>query len=516
MTLDSGRTTIRRLNWTEYNLTVRDLLGTSMTPADGFDVDSTNDNFNTIGDSLGISEGQAEELEGAASALSAELFALPATDPRRTKVFVCTLTTGAEATCARQILTAFARRAFRRPPAAAELDSLMALSDKVRVGGTYNDGLQAAITAILLSPHFIYREETSVGVAANAAATPLNAYELATRLSYFLWSSIPDDALSASADSGKLVSDPKELAAQIDRMLADPKAVTLSSSFAKQWLALYRLDPGITFVKSLFPSFDDNLRASAQQETATFFSHLISENLPLNTLINANFTYANARLAQHYGLTNGAPTGTALVKVSLDGTPRAGLLTQASYLMGNAHPDVTAPVLRGKYVLERLLCVILGPPPPGVVTTFNMGAAGTTARAVLEAHRADAACAACHNMLDPLGIGMENFDAIGAYRTTDNGAPVDAHGMYPGSGVAFSSAADLSKLIAQDSRYPACVTKNLLTYGTGRVFDASDAMAYASAISQRAIAGGAANWKSWIAMVASSEAFRTNRPDDPQ
>ena len=209
LTLDGGRTTIRRLNWTEYNLTVRDLLGTSTTPADGFDEDSTAGNFNTIGDFLGISEGQAEELEGAATALSAELFALPATDPKRTKVFVCTLTTGAEATCARKILTTFARRAFRRPPATAEIDSLMALIDKVRVGGTYNDGLQAAITAILLSPHFIYKEETSVGVASNAAAKPLNAYELATRLSYFLWSSIPDDALSASANAASSSPTPR-------------------------------------------------------------------------------------------------------------------------------------------------------------------------------------------------------------------------------------------------------------------------------------------------------------------
>ena len=259
LTLDGGRTTIRRLNWTEYNLTVRDLLGTSTTPADGFDEDSTAGNFNTIGDFLGISEGQAEELEGAATALSAELFALPATDPKRTKVFVCTLTTGAEATCARKILTTFARRAFRRPPATAEIDSLMALIDKVRVGGTYNDGLQAAITAILLSPHFIYKEETSVGVASNAAAKPLNAYELATRLSYFLWSSMPDDALSASADSGKLVSDPNELAAQVDRMLADPKAVTLTSTFARQWLTLYRLDAdyGLHFVKTF--AYDDDL-----------------------------------------------------------------------------------------------------------------------------------------------------------------------------------------------------------------------------------------------------------------
>ena len=364
-----------------------------------------------------------------------------------------------------------------------------------------------------------YREETSIGVeecAANAAAKPLNAYELATRLSYFLWSSIPDDALSASADSGKLVSDPNELAAQIDRMLADPKAVTLSSSFAKQWLALYRLDPGITFVKSLFPSFDDNLRASAQQETATFFSHLISENLPLNTLINANFTYANARLAQHYGLTNGAPTGTALVKVSLAGTPRAGLLTQASYLMGNAHPDVTARS-----------CVAIGYSAPLVRHP------GTTAarcgyivqygcRGYHRTGSSGSASRGCRVRRLPQHDGSSGY-RYGELRRhrcvshADNGAPVDAHGTYPGSAVAFSSAADLSQLIAQDSRYPRLRHQEPpdLRYWRGCSMRAI-AMAYASAISQRAIAGGAANWKSWIAMVASSEAFRTNRPDDPQ
>ena len=241
LTLDSGRTVVRRLNRTEYNFTVRDLLGTSSTPGDALPADQTDDGFDTVGESLSVSPLFLETMEGAASALADELFALPATDPRRTKVFVCTMTTGAEATCARQILTTFARRAFRRPPATAEIDSLMALVDTVRAGATYNDGLKAAITEILLSPHFLYREETSVGVGANAAAKPLNAFELATRLSYFLWSTMPDDALAASADSGKLTSDPAELPAQIERMLADPKVTALTTSFATQWLTLYRL-----------------------------------------------------------------------------------------------------------------------------------------------------------------------------------------------------------------------------------------------------------------------------------
>ncbi|MEO8215132.1 MAG: DUF1592 domain-containing protein, partial [Myxococcales bacterium] len=314
LTLDSGRTVIRRLNRTEYNLTVRDLLGTSTTPGDALTPDFATDSFDTVGEFLSVSALQVETLETAATALADELFALPAADAKRTKVFVCTLATGAEATCARKILTTFARRAFRRPAATAEIDSLMALVDKVRAGGTYNDGLKAAITAVLLSPHFLYREETSVGVGATDAK-PLNPFELATRLSYFLWSTMPDDALAASADSGKVTSDPAELPAQIQRMLADPKASALTSSFARQWLSLSKLDV-ISFDKKIYPTYDDQLRAAAQEETATFFTHLLDDNLPISKLIDADFTYANARLAKHYGVT---ATGTALVKVSLAG-----------------------------------------------------------------------------------------------------------------------------------------------------------------------------------------------------
>jgi hypothetical protein len=512
LTLDSGRTVIRRLNRTEYNLTVRDLLGTSTAPGDSLPAESATDFFDTIGEFLSFSPLQLETLETAASALADELFALPPADTKRTKVFVCTLTTGAEATCARKILTTFARRAFRRPATTAEIDSLMALVDKVRAGGTYNDGLKAAITAVLLSPHFLYKEETSVGVAANTAPKPLNSFELSTRLSYFLWSTMPDDVLATSADTGKIVSDPAELALQVDRMLTDNKAAALSSNFARQWLSLTRLDninDGKGFDPKLFPNYDDPLRIAAQQETTTFFSHLISENLPLSALIDADFTYANARLAKHYGLT---ATGTSLVKVSLAGTPRAGVLTQASFLMGNSHPDVSAPVLRGVWILQRILCAATPPPPDDVDITFKPGATGVTAREVLENHRADKKCAVCHNLIDPLGVGLENFDAIGAYRTMDNGAPVDASGMYPG-GAAFSSAAELSKLIAKDPRYATCVTKNLLTYGAGRSFASPESLTYAKALAERAMADGGGKWRSWVSMVASSEAFRTNRPE---
>ena len=241
-----------------------------------------------------------------------------------------------------------------------------------------------------------------------------------------------------------------------------------------------------------------------------FFSKLISDNLPLSTLINADFTYANARLATLYGVT---ATGTSLVRVSLAGTPRAGVLTQASFLMGNSHPDRSGPVQRGDWILSRILCAATPPPPDNIVIPqLPPASAGISGRKFLEGHRANPMCAACHNLIDPLGLGLENFDGIGAYRTMDSGSPVDSSGTYPG-GTAFSSAADLIQLIAKDPRYPACVTKQLLTYATGRTFSSSDGMTYAQSLAARAMAGGGGQWRSLIAMVASSEAFRTNRPE---
>ncbi|MBC8131425.1 MAG: DUF1595 domain-containing protein, partial [Deltaproteobacteria bacterium] len=218
--LDPGRTVIRRLNRTEYNFTVRDLLGTTSTPANAFPADELAEGFDTVGEHLAFSLLHAEQMETSATALIDELFALPAGDARRGKVLTCALSAGAEGTCARQILTSFTRRAYRRPATPQELTALMALVDKIRVGGTYTDGLKAALTAVLLSPHFFFKEETSVGFA-STAAKPLNAFEIATRLSYFLWSTMPDDALAASANGGTLATSGTELTAQIGRMLAD-------------------------------------------------------------------------------------------------------------------------------------------------------------------------------------------------------------------------------------------------------------------------------------------------------
>jgi hypothetical protein len=369
--------------------------------------------------------------------------------------------------------------------------------------------LRAALTAVLLSPHFLYREETSVGVGAAAQAKPLSSFELATRLSYFLWSTMPDDVLSASADAGKLAGDMSELSAQVDRMLKDPKAAALTTNFATQWLTVYRLDT-VAPDTDVYPGYDDALRVAAQRETTTFVSQLISEDLPLSTLIDADFTYANARLGRHYGL---SVTGDALVRVSLTGAPRAGLLTQTSFLMGNAHPHRSSPVKRGDWILDRLLCAATPPPPPNVeIPELPPANAGISGRQFLEQHRKDPACASCHNVIDPLGLGLENFDAIGAYRTVDSGVQVDASGNYLGK-AAFNGAVELARLVAQDPRFPTCVTKQFLTYGVGRSFSSTAALTYVRALSEHAVAAQQTTWRSWIAMIATSEAFRTNWPE---
>jgi hypothetical protein len=505
---DKGRTTLRRLNRLEYNLTVRDLLGTQTTPGDQLPEDQSADGFDTVGEFLAVESKHILALQASATQLVDELYARPATDAWRTKVMPCNLTAGAEATCARQILTAFARRAFRRPATGAEIDRLMALVDKARTGATYDDGLKAALSAVLLSPHFIYREETSV-VPGGAEPKALNAFELATRLSYFLWSTMPDDLLAASADSGKLSSDPAELGAQIDRMLKDDKSSTLTTHFVDSWLSIHRLD-SVAPDSGVYPAFDEELRTSAATETTTFFSRLVSDNLPLSNLIDADFTYANARLGKQYGIN---VTGTEFSKVSLAGTPRAGILGQTAFLMGTSQPNRTSLVSRGDWILERILCAATPPPPANLnIGDLKVPTPGTSLRQVLEEHRADPVCNSCHQFIDPMGLGFENFDGIGAYRTMDNGAPVDAKGTYP-DGTAFNGAVELAKLIAKDPRYPACVTSKMLTYGTGRPFSSASGLDYAQAIAARAQAAQQSQWGSWVAMVASSEAFRTNRPD---
>lgn len=501
---DSGNRVLRRLNRVEYNNTVRDLLGTSLRPADRMPADETVQNFDTIGEVLGLSLQHLEVLEAAATQLIDELHALPQGDARRSAVLACELQAGTEATCARQILSGFARRAFRRPITETEVAAWLQLADDLRAAGnTYEEGLKAALRAILLSPHFLYMVEKARP--GSAGVVPLKDHELATRLSYFFWSTMPDATLSAAADAGDLAGNATKFAAQVQRLLADSKALALTENFVGQWLTLRRLaldEPD----KLTFPNFDASLKDAAAAETQLFFGELINQNSPIETLLVGDFTFVDPALGEHYGV---PVSGTAFQRVSLSATPRVGILTQASFLIANSHPAFTSPTKRGAWVLEQLLCAAPPPPPADVSTELTAPEPGESVRDNLAAHRRDPSCAACHALMDPLGLGLENFDAIGAYRDTEAGKPIDATGELQGT--SFSGARELATLLSRDPRLAGCFAKQLLTYAVGRSFHDTDGESVADALIEDERAAGRQGVRDLIKAVASSEAFRTRR-----
>jgi hypothetical protein len=501
---DSGNRMLRRLNRTEYNNTVRDLLGTSLHPADQLPDDETVEGFDTVGEGLSLSLQHLEALEQAATQLIDELYALPAGDARRSTVLACQLQPGSESTCARQILSGLARRAFRRPIADAEIASWLELADKLRsLGNTYEEGLKAALRSILLSPHFLYMVEKARPGGAGGVA-PLNDHELATRLSYFLWSTMPDATLAAAADAGAL-ADTTKLAAEMQRMLRDPKAAALTENFVGQWLTLRRLaldEPD----KNTFPNYDASLKDAAARETELFFGELINRNSPIESLLTADFTFVDAALGKHYGV---PVSGTGFQQVSLSTTPRVGILTQTSFLLANSHPAFTSPTKRGAWVLEQLLCEPPPPPPADVLTQLTAPGEGENVRQKLAEHRANPSCAACHALMDPIGLGLENFDAIGAYHATENGKPVDATGELLGA--SFSGARELATLIGRDPRLAGCFTRQLLTYAVGRSFITTEGRSIADALVQDEHAAGRQGVRDLLRAVAMSDAFRTRR-----
>ncbi len=509
--LDPGRVTMRRLNSTEYNNTVRDLLGTSLRPADAFPPDEVSDGFNTIGSTLAIPPARLESYEAAAQSLVDELFALPVADARRQSVLSCSFDAGQEDVCGEKILSELMRRAFRRPPDAAEVGRFTQLAKAVRgLGATAEEGLKAAIRAVLMAPQFVFRIEKD-SAPGSAALNALSDHELATRLSYFLWASMPDRELFEEADAGHLTQPSQALAAQLDRMLASPKAASLADSFAAQWLGLPALATKLPS-GSAFPTYDATLLSSAATETKRFFQELLAKDAPVESLITADFSVIDSRLGSNYGVTVSGPD---FVRTSLSGTPRVGILGQASFLLGTSHPDRTSPVKRGAWVLTSLLCA-QPPPPPQMVAellTPTPGEGGTL-RQQLEKHRASPQCAGCHTLMDPIGLALENFDAIGQYRAEDNGVAIDARGTLP-SGVMINGGRELAFALADDPRYAPCVTQQLLTYAVGRSFDNSEAKAYAATLARDASGGGSLGWKAALRAVVSSEAFRTKRGEVP-
>ncbi len=520
--LDSGRVTLRRLNDREYDDTVRDLLGTALTPAAStFPGDNSDDGFDTVGSALSYSDLLMKDQFAAADSLVTELMARTATDPLRTSVFVCDPTAANMATCLPQILTAFMPKAWRRPVTTDEVTTAAAVGTAILTAAqasTVTGGADPATTAVssalqyvLTSPPFLYHVElgSPAIVPSSSAVTPLSDYEVANRLAYFLWSSMPDAALTAAAAAGQLASG-TGIPAQVTRMVADPKFAGFMAGFTDQWTGVINIGPLVAPDPTVFPNADLAWSGSIQPETEAFVSNLITTNAPLTELLTANYTFANGRLAQFYGLTGVPTTQTTFTKVSLAGTPRlGGLLTQETFLTTTSLATRTSPVKRGAYVLAQMVCNPPQPPPP-VVPAFPAITAGLTVRQALNEHANNPGCSTCHNSIDPIGFTFENFDATGAYRTVDNGTAIDASGsLYGITGAAVNGAQAMAQAIAADPRFAQCIVKQAMTYGIGRTFDLPDGLAYVETVAQPLQNGG--TWDSALLAVVKSQAFLSTR-----
>ncbi len=373
---------------------------------------------------------------------------------------------------ARGILSNFARRAYRRPVSTAELNRLASLVELAQSeGDNFEAGIKLAFQAVLVSPHFLFRGELQPDPNDSKSIHSIDEFALASRLSYFLWSSMPDDELFRLAQSGKLR---KNIESQVGRMLRDKKASAFVENFAGQWLQIRNLN-FLTPDPIKFPGFDDALRSAMQKETELFFESILKENRSVFELLNANYTFVNERLAKHYGIRG--VTGEQFRRVSLKGTSRGGLLTHASVLTLTSNPTRTSPVKRGKWVLENILGTPPPPPPPDVPDLKD--AKGTeltgTLRQRMEQHRANPTCASCHARMDPIGFSFENFDGVGAWRKKDGDLPINTSGELV-SGESFRDANELRKILVSQKKeeFVRCLSEKLLTYALGRGMEMYD------------------------------------------
>jgi cytochrome c551/c552 len=401
--------------------------------------------------------------------------------PSRARIFICRPKRGLaqeneEAACAKQIMTALARRAFRRPVTDADLNPLLAFYERGRRERDFDYGVQSAIEAMLVSPDFLFRVERDPKAAAPGAVYRLNDFELASRISFFLWSSIPDDELLGLAEKGKL-KNPLVLRQQTRRMLDDQRSQAFVSNFGGQWLHLRNLDT-VTPDPDLFPSVDESLKQSFRRETELFFESVLRENRSIFDLLDANYTFLNQRLAEHYGVRG--VYGSQFRRVALSDPNRSGLLGQGSILTVTSYPNRTSVVQRGKWVLENLLGA--PPPPPPVVVPdlkpHDKDGRLLSMREQMVMHRADPVCASCHARMDPIGFALENYDAVGRWRTKDAGSVIDASGKLP-DGTKFNGPAELKKILLSGHRdeFATTVAEKLLTYALGRGLEAYDAPA---------------------------------------
>jgi hypothetical protein len=465
VTAAEGSTPLRRLTPREYNNTVRDLLGLGASAAPVLDeTGTTNAGFDNIGTGFSVSEQLVGQLLDVAEQLAAR------TDPL--KLSPCNTQTTGEPACARLFIADMGRRALRRPLEPAEATEYAALYDQTRTADDHPTSLRAVLTRLLIAPEFLYHVERGEPAAAGTTGNSsprVTPFELAARISYLAWETMPDDALLAAAAVGSLTG--SEVGAQMKRLLADPRARETAWHFHRQWLGLDNL-AGAHKNKDLYPGFDD-ARGDLLESLHRFLDEVVWTGGDVKTLLTAPFIYATGKMAPLYGL---SVTGTDFVRVDLDPRQRAGLLTQPGLLAMLGKADQSAPILRGVFVRERLLCAPLPPPPPGASTIPPNTPAARTTREFYANLTAPSPCNACHDQINPIGFGFEHYDAIGRWRDQDGITPVDATGQLTVSDAAgaFDGAVELAGRLAESRDVEACLARQWFRFGFGRFELAGD------------------------------------------
>ncbi len=494
-----GPSPIRRMTRREYNNSVRELLGDTTSPANAFPSEEEGLGFTNNADMQSVSPVLAEHYM-----VVAEQVATRATQNLQ-RLLPCKPAEVGEKACALEFIQKMGRRAFRRPLAQADVDALFAAYTSGRTGADFRTGIERVLQVILQSPEFLYRVEVGEPVADREGVSALDDWEIASRLSFLLWGSTPDEELLKAAEAGAL-STADEVAAQARRMLADPRARETVREFHAQWLGLSRID---TLVKdsARYPKFTPSIRPHLRAEVDAFLDHVIWEgDGTLKTLFTAPYTFLNGTLANYYGLPS--PSGTGMVKVELPAGRASGLFTQGGLMASLSTPNQTSPILRGKFVRERLLCQTIPPPPDGIPLLAPDPDPKLTARERMAIHRQQPSCNGCHMMMDPIGFGFEKFDGVGRYRETEvGGAPVDDSGEVVGREIgAFRGIPDLAGRLAKDPEVHGCFVKNWFRFALGRSETEADACTLSQLETTFSSSGG--NIQELLIALTRTDAFR--------
>jgi hypothetical protein len=494
-----GPSPLRRLTHREYDNTLRDLLGDTLAPSHAFPAEEELNGFTNNAATQTLSPVLAEKYMVAATEVA----------ERATKdlgkLLPCDSASIGQDACARRFIQKVGARAFRRPLTPDTENQLFKVYEAGRASGNFRNGIQMVLEVMLQSPEFLYLLEDGTPVEGRPGVVALDDWSMASRLSYLLWGSLPDDALIEAARDGKLRT-PDQLEAQARRMLKDPRARSVVREFHAQWLGLHRIDE-LAKDSERYPAFDPSIRPHLRAEVDAFLDHVVWEaEGDLKTLFTAPYTFVDAPLAAYYGLP--APGGGGMAKVNLPSGRGAGVLSQGGLMAVLAKPDETSPILRGKFVRERLLCQTIPPPPDNAVVIPPESDPNATARERLAEHRKDPSCGGCHSRMDPIGFGFEKFDGIGRYRETEaRGIPVDDSGEVNGSSVGpFKGVSELGARLAQDPQVQSCVVKQWFRFAHGRADTEDDSCSLSTLESQFLQSGGSI--QDLLINLTQTEAFR--------